>query len=305
MYAILFLSIPLFQLALYKDKNYSSNLFQSLFSSFNLDPNKKEDKEKKPLFYSIFAYFWAYETGLNIGRFALNTIYLFLLLLYMLFKIFNGGFKEPKYNTAAFIISVYFIFQNSIYTLMTFLSVLFNGFSISSYYDGFYFMKDDIIQIKIIAYVFFIIPIFAISLSLLINSFKLCFHFKFIKNDLSPFLKNNNNNQEIQGEDNSRKIEEFKYINLIGDICILKEYRNDDLRRYLCYTTNNENNPILEENNGNIEININRDENNENNILNINNNKIKDEVYNNNNKIRIENILAENQTKDELKEENE
>ena len=192
--------------------------FQSLFSSFNLDPNKKENKVKKPLFYSIFAYFGVYETGLNKSRFALDVIYLFLLLLYMLFKIFNGGFKEPKYNNIAFIISIYFIFQNSIYTLMTFLSVLFNGFSIPSYYDGFYFMKDDIIQIKLIVYAFFIIPIFAISLSLLINSFKLCFHFKFIRKDLSAL----ENNQEIQEEDNSRKIEEFKYINLSGDICILK-----------------------------------------------------------------------------------
>ena len=217
----------------------------------------------------------------------------------MLFRIFFGGFKKPIFNTIAFIISIIFIVQNSIFTLTTFLSVLFNGFSIPSYYDGFYFMKDDIIQIKIIAYVFFIIPIFAISLSLLINSFKLCFHFKFIRKDLSAL----ENNQEIQEDDNSRKIEEFKYINLKGDICILKEYRNNNLRRYLYYTTNNENNPIPEENNGNVEININRDEKTEKNLLYINNNRIEDENYNNN-KIQIENILAENQTKDELKEDN-
>ena len=152
LYAILFLSVPLFRLDLYKEKNYTMNLtLQYFFSSFNLDPNKKENEVKKPLFYSIFAYFGVYD-----------------------------------------------------------------GFSIPSYYDGFYFMKDDIIQIKLIVYAFFIIPIFAISLSLLINSFKLCFHFKFIRKDLSAL----ENNQEIQEDDNSRKIEEFKYINLKGEICI-------------------------------------------------------------------------------------
>ena len=151
LYAILFLSVPLFRLDLYKEKNYTMNLtLQYFFSSFNLDPNKKENEVKKPLFYSIFAYFGAYETGLNKSRFALDLIYLVLLLLYMLFRIFFGGFKKPLFNTIAFFISVYFILQNSIYTLLTFLSVLFNGFSIPSYYDGFYFMKDDIIQIKLI-----------------------------------------------------------------------------------------------------------------------------------------------------------
>jgi len=234
LYAILFLSVPLFQLDLYKEKNYIINItLQSIFSSFNLGANKKGNKTKKPLFYSIFAYFGAYETGLNKSRFVLDLIYLVLLLLYMLFRIFFGGFKKPIFNTIAFIISIIFIVQNSIFTLTTFLSVLFNGFSIPSYYDGFYFMKDDIIQMKVIAYVFFIIPIFAINLSLLINSFKFCFHFKVIRKDLLALLENNQENQE---ENNSRKIEEFKYINLKGNICILKEYKNENLRRYLCFT---------------------------------------------------------------------
>ena len=127
---------------------------QFFFSSLNLDPYKKEDEVKKRLFYSIFAYFGVYEGGLNKGRFVLDVIYLFLLLLYMLFRIFSDGFKRTIFNTIAFIISVYFILQNFIYTLSTFLSVLFNGFSIPSYYDAFYLMKDDIIQIKVIVYFF-------------------------------------------------------------------------------------------------------------------------------------------------------
>ena len=127
---------------------------QFFFSSLNLDPYKKEDEVKKPLFYSIFAYFGVYEGGLNKGRFVLDVIYLFLLLLYMLFRKFSGRFKRTIFNIIAFIISVYFILQNFIYTLSTFLSVLFNGFSIPSYYDAFYLMKDDIIQIKVIVYFF-------------------------------------------------------------------------------------------------------------------------------------------------------
>ena len=127
---------------------------QFFFSSLNLDPYKKEDEVKKRLFYSIFAYFGVYEGGLNKGRFVLDLIYLFLLLLYMLFRKFSGRFKRTIFNIIAFIISVYFILQNFIYTLSTFLSVLFNGFSIPSYYDAFYLMKDDIIQIKVIVYFF-------------------------------------------------------------------------------------------------------------------------------------------------------
>ena len=224
-YAILFLSIPLFKLQIFDEYNYKTKI-SVIVPNYN-----KNNKIKEPLFLGIFSYYGFYEESKTKTRFILYTIYLFVILLFMLYRIYFGGFKKPIYNFIAFIISIYFIIQNSIYVICIFLLLLFNIFSIISYYDGFRDLEDYMIQSKLIIQFVLNIPIFIIYIYLLINSIKLCSHLNSLRKELLNFMSG------ITNEEDEQKNElEFKYISLNKDICVLKEYRHEKLQRYLYYT---------------------------------------------------------------------
>ena len=255
-YALLFLSIPLFQLHVNDEQNYLTNI--SLISNLNMG-HFGSILDKKPIFYSIFASYGTYEKGLNVSRFVFYTINIVILLLFMLYRIYYGGFKKKILYDISFFICIYFILQNVIYILLNFFLLIFTGLSISSYYNGFADLKDDMIQAKLIIQSAFIIPIFAINMSILICSIKFCLHINAIRKDLN---KNPNENKENL----EKPKEEIKFISLNGDICILKEIIDQRLERDIYYSLINENLNILncEENkalNINNEIEIMKSEN--------------------------------------------
>ena len=237
-YALLFLSIPLFQFHVQDETDYIKNI--SNLSNLNMIRfNNPLYIEKKPEFYSIFAYYGIYEKGLNISRFVIYTINIVILLLFMLYRIYFGGFKKPKLYIASLIVSICFIFQNISMNILNFLLLIFTGLSISSYYNGFAYLKDDMIQAKLIIQSIFIVPIFAINMSILICSIKLGLHLKDIIKDLNENIKENMKNQE-------KPQKEIKYISLNGNICTLKEIIDQRLQRNIYYRQNMNNQPIEE-----------------------------------------------------------
>ena len=123
--------------------------------------------------------------------------------------------------------------QNCIFVILNFLLLIFSALSISSYYDGYDNLKDDMIQSKLIIQSIFSIPIFSISISLLISSIYLLIHIKNIKNDFPNFISGTTN------ENAQQKINEFKYISLNDEIHTLKMYKNDKLQNYIYFTENN------------------------------------------------------------------
>ena len=68
-------------------------------------------------------------------------------------------------------------------------------------------------------------------------------------------VKFNNNEDNIDLDKPDFKPVEFKYISLEGAICSIKEYRNNDLQRYLYYSSDNINGNNQENANPNIQVN--------------------------------------------------
>ena len=89
------------------------------------------------------------------------------------------------------------------------------------------------IQSKLIIQAIFSIPIFSISISLLVSTIYLLILIKDIKNDFTNFISGTTNENEQQ-----QKVKEFQYISLNDEIHTLKMYINEKLQNYLYFTEN-------------------------------------------------------------------
>ena len=223
-YIILILSVPLFKLHVADEKNFIYNKFPSSTSMLS---------NESPAFHSVFLAYGEFEKGTLLSRFILYIVYLVVILFLMLYRIFFGGFKKQIFYKIFFFICLYFVLQNCIFVILNFLLLIFSALSISSSYDGYANLKDDMIQSKLIIQSIFSIPIFSISISLLISSIYLLIHIKNIKNDFPNFISGTTN------ENAQQKINEFKYISLNDEIHTLKMYKNDKLQNYIYFTENN------------------------------------------------------------------
>ena len=266
-YSILFLSVPLFELHLKGDFNYDFYIGNDLSTI------------KKPIFNGIFSSYGSFEHSLTDSRFALYIIQICVLLLFMLKRIYFGGFSRPLFYLLTFIYSIILSVQNIIYVILDFLLILFSIFSLVSYYSGYDELKDDWIQAKLFLHFVINIIIFSISIKLSKYGVQFCKDVNRLRKELLKLI----NVEDSEDNEDIIKSEEIKYISLQGQIITLKAFNNELLQKNLYfYSEDNNNNGIIVNDYNNT---VNSNQNNHNNI-NINNENTT--IQNNNQMIQIQ-----------------
>jgi len=246
-YAILFISIPLFKCLIKEEFEYI------LYVYSNKIIKELGYKDNEPIFNNIFVYFGDFENGVIKSRFSLYIISIFFLLLFMLKRMLFGGFSTQIGSLIPFIISLIFIALNSSFVILSFLIVLFGIFSLVCHYEIDLPLEDMMLSTKIYLSLALNTIIFGINIKVLVESIKLSINL----NDLRKKLVKFNNVEEIGEKDDLSNKNEFKYITIEGNVCHLKEVRSDKLQRYLYYSLDND-----EQCNINSEVlNINKDSN--------------------------------------------
>ena len=153
----------------------------------------------------------------------------------MLKRMLFGGFSSQISSMISFIISLAIVALNIIYIILDFLLVLFEIFSIICFFH--IHLMDFIFIIQLFVQLVLNTIIFFININILIDSIKLSINLNELRKELIKF----NNVEEIGEKDDSLNKNEFKYITIEGNICRLKEVRNDKLQRYLYYSIDNYN----------------------------------------------------------------
>ena len=279
-YAILFISIPLFKCLIKEEFNYI------LYISSNKIIKEIEYKTPSPQFNDIFVFIGDFEDGVIKSRFSLYVISIFFLLISLMKRIYNGGSNTEKSLKISHVASVIFVVLNIIYFIINFLITLFEILSLICAFDLNF--NDNILIAKLFIQIILNGIIFFISIKLLVDSIKISKNLNDLKMQLIKFNK-------VEDLEDTPKIDEFKYMALEGNVCKLKEVRNENLQRYLYYFLDiNEN-----ENDNNNDINDN--------IIVYNNNK-DSEVLNikNNVDIQVEDIIEKEnlapETNDRMKQ---
>ena len=227
-YAILFISIPLFKCLIKEEFNYI------LYVSANKIIKERGYNEKKPMFNDIFVYYGDFENGVIKSRFSLYFISIIFLLLFMLKRMLFGGFSSQIKSMISFIISLIFVALNIIFVILDFLMILFEIFSHIFISDN--KINDSILKSKIYFQLSLNGSIFLINIGILVDSIKLSKNINDLRKELIKF----NNVEEIEEKDDSINHNEFKYISIEGNIFHLKEVRSDKLQRYLYYSLDND-----------------------------------------------------------------
>ena len=247
-YIILFFSVPLFKMHVKDDASYLAIKLANML----LDSSRGSDI-KKPLFYKIFDMYGSYEKSFTESRFTLYIIQLIILLLFMLKRIYFGGFAKSLLLTISFILCIICLIDNIVYVILDFLTILFSLFSIISLYDTDYIsLTGDMIEFKLFFQLIINIIIFSLNIKLLKETIAITSDCNILKKAMVKF---NNNEDNIDLDKPDFKPVEFKYISLEGAICSIKEYRNNDLQRYLYYSSDNINGNNQENANPNIQVN--------------------------------------------------
>ena len=264
-YLILFFSVPLFKLHVKDELIYQSikaaNTIANSYSSYI--------KVKKPLFQDIFDMYGSYEKSFTESRFSLYMIQLVVILLLMLKRIYFGGFIKNSLLIASFILVILSLIDNIIYVILDFLTILFTLFSIVCFYKNKYQkISDDNIEIKLFLQFIINIVIFVFNIQLLILSIKLTSDVNKLRKAMKRYINKGDNIDE----DNAQlRPVEFKYVSLDGNIISISEIRNENLQRFLYYTS--ENPPIPNPENV---------QNEQNEILNMNDNQVPQNPVNQN-----------------------
>ena len=232
-YLILFFSIPLFKLHV-KDEM----IYQIIKASSSLVNNLPSYVEReKPLFQDIFDMYGSYEKSFTESRFSLYMIQLVVILLFMLKRMYFGGFIKKYLITISFVLVILSLVDNIIYIILDFLTLLFTLFSIICFYKNKYNkISDDNIEIKLFLQFIINIVIFIFNIQLLILSIKLTLDVNKLRKAFETFIKNEDN---IDEENDKIGPVEFKYVSLDGNIISIKEVKNNNLQRYLYYSPEN------------------------------------------------------------------
>ena len=289
-YGVLFVSVPLFKLHINNEYNYHTLVSQSIFYTGSYSG--------KPKFLSVFKSFGAFELGLTNSRFALYVVSIFFILLFMLKRMFFGGFTRPILSLISFVICIIFVLENIIYVILSFLVILFAVFSVVCYYDIDKNASDDMIQTKLYIQMVLNIIIFSICIRILVDSIQLM-------SMLNKLRKEVSNLSEGTPSENQNNYQGFQFIGIDGKQHVLNELVIDDFPRNVFYSayeeigndpiiinppnnnTNNNNNNINNNNNLNNNINNNNVNNNNNLNNNYNNNNLNNNINNNNNNSNI------------------
>ena len=275
-YGVLFVSVPLFKLHINNEYNYHTLVSQSIFFTGSYSG--------KPKFLSVFKSFGAFELGLTNSRFALYVVSIFFILLFMLKRMFFGGFTRPILSIISFVICIIFVLENIIYIILSFLVILFAVFSVVCYYGIDKNASDDMIQTKLYIQMVLNIIIFSICIRILVDSIQLM-------SILNKLRKEVSNLSEGTPSENQSNYQGFQFIGIDGKQHVLNELVIDDFPRNVFYSAYEEigNDPIIikppnnNTNNNNNNINNNNNLNNNINNNNVNNNNNLNNNYNNNN----------------------
>ena len=275
-YGVLFVSVPLFKLHINNEYNYHTLVSQSIFYTGSYSG--------KPKFLSVFKSFGAFELGLTNSRFALYVVSIFFILLFMLKRMFFGGFTRPILSIISFVICIIFVLENIIYIILSFLVILFAVFSVICYYGIDKNASDDMIQTKLYIQMVLNIIIFSICIRILVDSIQLM-------SMLNQLRKEVSNLSEGTPSENQSNYQGFQFIGIDGKQHVLNELVIDDFPRNVFYSAYEEigNDPIIinppnnNTNNNNNNINNNNNLNNNINNNNVNNNNNLNNNYNNNN----------------------
>ena len=224
-YAILFISIPLFKCLIIEDFSYKSYVYS------NKIMKKLGYKINKTKFNDIFVFYGDFENGVIKSRFSLYLISIFFILLFMLKRMLFGGFNSQIKSLISFIMSLIFVALNSVYIIIDLLMVLFEIFSIICIFD-IEFYKDTSPIVKVFFQLSLNTIIFGISIRILVDSIKLSINIRDLRKELIKF----NNVEEIGKKDDFPIQNEFKYLTLEGNVYPLKEVKSDKLQRYLYYS---------------------------------------------------------------------
>ena len=271
-YYILFFSLLLFIFDI-KEENESQNI-----KNF-IEINDKLNTEK-PIPPVTFDKYDSLEQGFTKSRFILYIIQIVILLLFMIKRIYSGGFSTFTKITLSFVLSIIAFIKNLLFVILNIGFILLTVISLISlkkddYYKNLY--KKDIVSAREVGFYFQII------INIIINVFntKLLKNYKVFISDLKKLrkemIKLNKLEDNIDEENPNFKPVEFKYVSLEGIVCSLKEVRNNLLQRYLFYSP--EDNSDSEKTQANInpvEINeVNSEQNSKNNK---NNRKINEKI---------------------------
>ena len=232
-YIILFMSIILFKMHVKNELSYQK--IKLLYETF--DKLAELGNMKKPQFSKIFSIYGSFEKSFTESRFVLYLIQILVILIFMLKRIYFGGFGKICYLHISFILLIICSIQNIVFIILDFVIILLTGFSYLSFSKNKYEVKaGDIIEGKFAFQFIFNIIIFIINIKLFKENIALDKDYNRLKKEMIKFNKKEDN---IDENIPNFKPLEFKYISLEGIVISIKEYRNDNLQRYLYYYSDN------------------------------------------------------------------
>ena len=194
---------------------------------------------KKPIFSSIFNKYGSLEKKFTELRFILFIFQIVILLLFMIKRIYYGGFNKYVKLTLSFILSIIAFIKNLLFVILDFGIILFTILSIISFQNNVYYeiasnKDDNNMELKFYLQVIINIIISIFNIKLL----KIC---KGLISDLKKLrkemLKLNKLEDNIDDANPNFRPLEFKYVSLEGIVCSIKEVRNNLLQRYLFYSS--------------------------------------------------------------------
>ena len=259
---ILLFSYPLFILHV-KDENIYKILKlynKTVDKLYDIHENNEINVKKKVAFSNIFNMYGSFEEKTTNARFILFIIELAILVLFIIKRTYFGGFSKIIYIIISFIVSIISFVLNIALMILGFLIILFTFLTLISYDkseefrktipDNVTFMFEAKIYLQIILNIIIIIN----DIKLIRGNYSLISDLNKLRKEMVKFNKREDNIEENMP---NFKPLEFKYISRDGNICSIKEIKNDLLQRYLYYSSENSQEPE------NTQVNINPLEENE------------------------------------------
>ena len=234
-YFILFFSYPLFSLHVKDEIKY--NMIKKLNEM--ISNIKGIDDKYKVKYSSIFDLYGSFEEKCTNARFILFIIELGILILFMLKRIYFGGFGKIIYIIISFIFSIIALILNIVFIILDLLIILFTVLSYMSFVGNKYYNETvnqdtGIIIMKYYLQAILNIVILVVNIKLMKGTFALIKELNKLRKEMVRF---NNKEDYIEEYNPYLKPIEFKYVSLDGNICSIKEINNDLFQRYLFYSS--------------------------------------------------------------------
>ena len=188
---------------------------------------------EKPKYYNILKMYGNFEKKVADSRSFFYLISLIITILYILKRMYIGGFKKYSYLIISYIISNIFISLNVIYLVLS--SILFS-FSVLCYINFFELSRDDyMVRNKILIQCILNFCNVIYLIFILVYSCKISIYLKKVINDVNENQTNKNLSKNLQ----------YIYIDLNNNIYILKEVKIENFPRILFSKYKCEDNNII------------------------------------------------------------